>query len=356
MKRELFVILLLLSLPLVIAQESREFIVGEIVYGLEQPYLNKKGIVQRYTESGLVVVRFEGVDSDVLTEEVSLTKIAKQNVTTFDVKDKGATVVLEQQYVRALYNDVQDYFETGTCEDRTRNQGETGIDCGGPCKLCDITPSDDVQRIQSFRSRQRTYLQSPIEAVFGTDLADAIPTSQLGETDVYRIAQAIRDSVWGEKVQDDLATVKESVEAVKTTQQEVKETADNIKVRVDTVNTNVNSVGEKVANIERPIPELKSELTRLRDAGETGSYLSIASIVVMIVAMGLIGYLTYMVLALKQELHQVTETTPEDIDRIVDYIQRMQSKGYEIAVIRKELVKEGFSRAAVDMAAKKIQV
>jgi septal ring factor EnvC (AmiA/AmiB activator) len=220
--------------------------------------------------------------------------------------------------------------------------------------LCEVTPPDDVQNTLSFRPKH-LQIQQPTTALFGANSAEAIPSPQLDESDLSRITQAIRNSIWGTKVQGDLESVRDSVEAVKATQEEVKTTADNIKVRVDTVNTNVNAVDEKVANIERPIPELKSEISRLTDQGTTDSYLSIASIVVMILAVSLIGYLTYMVLALKHELQEVTSTTPEDVHRIVEYIQRMQTRGYEIPVIKKELIKEGFSRAAIDMAVKQIQ-
>ena len=31
-----------------------------------------------------------------------------------------------------------------TCDDGTKNQGETGVDCGGPCTACP-TCNDDAQ-------------------------------------------------------------------------------------------------------------------------------------------------------------------------------------------------------------------
>ncbi len=334
---------------------EQKLFVGSVVYGTIDPYLNKKGIVNGFTESGAVVVRFEGSAREVMVDPAGLTTLIKSTPTSLDTPKRGETVVLEMHQVRELYNDVKAFYEDGSCTDGSKNQGETGIDCGGPCPLCDITPSEEIQNLKPFRaSRSEISVMDPAKAIFGVDRAEAIPAPQLDQSDISRIAQAIKESAWGSKVKEDIEAVRTSVESVQATQEEVKTTADNIKVRVDTVNTNVNSVGEKVANIEQPIPELRSQVSRLSDQSETGSYLSIAAIVVMILSISLIGYLTYMVVALKHELHVATQTTPEDIQRIVDYFDRMIVKGYDPAVIKRELVKEGFSRASVDIAAKRV--
>ena len=45
-----------------------------------------------------------------------------------------------------------------------------------------------------------------------------------------------------------------------------------------------------------------------------------------------------------------TQTTPDDLHKLTEYFAKMIDKGYDPKVIKHELVKEGFSRASVDMA------
>ncbi|MFQ5620325.1 MAG: hypothetical protein ACE5FT_00605 [Candidatus Nanoarchaeia archaeon] len=359
MKKLIFVLLFVLLAQSVLAQNettAHGFSVGDVVKGTTSAYVDKTGVVTNI-EFDKVYVRWEGLTNAVAVDPDKITQSSGDPPPESFTPQRGQIVTLETNYVKELFNDIKTYYETGTCDDGVKNQGETGIDCGGPCPLCETTPTPDVQGSDSFlRTRYDITLDEPKKAVFGTARAEAIPAPQLASSDVTRIAQAVTDSRWTREVKAQVGDVQESVSDLKSKQKSLESSADSIKSRVETVNTNINSINDKVANLQNPLSTVQSQVSRLSGQTETSSNLSIASLSIGGLLFLLICYLLYSTYALKKELHQVTQTSPEDLKKLKEYFKRMMEKGYEPAVIKQELINEGFSRASVDIAHKQIKV
>lgn len=355
--RLLPVLMFLLLVSSVAAQTnqttSHGFEVNDVVESTTGANSGQLGLVTNI-DVDEIYVRWQYTDAAVKTDPNRITKVNKQFPEEFDVRVKGEAIYMPMSSVSALYNEVRDYYETGTCDDGLRNQGETGIDCGGPCPLCEVTPTEDIQRAVSFRS-QRGQITSIGTKMYGSEMADAIPAPTLASDDVIRVAKAVENTRWAKQVASDIDDVQDDLESTRQAAENTKTTTDNLRTRIDTVNSNVNQVSDKIAAIERPLPEIKSRLSQLEGATQTGSYVGIGSLIMVLLALSVIGYLTYTVVALKKELHVVTETTDEDLDKLVGYFERMTNKGYSTSVVKRELIKQGFTRPQVDLACKKFE-
>ena len=357
MKKLLFVLTLILMAQSVMAENettAHGYSVGDVVTGTTTAYASKVGVVTNI-DLDKVYVRWEGLTNAVAVDPSKITPSSGDAPPVSFTATQGQVVRLEMHQVKELFNDIKVFYETGTCEDGLKNQGETGIDCGGPCQLCETTPTPDVQSINTFLTTRNTIsLDQPQKAVFGTTSAQSIPAPTLASEDVTRIATAVTNARWTTDMKKQVNDVQGTVSDIKDKQRKLESNTDSLGSKVETVNTNINSINDKVANLQNPLTSVQSQVSKLSSQSQQNSNLSIASLSIGGLLFLLICYLLYTSYTLKKELHQVTQTSPEDLKRIKEYFIRMIEKGYSATVIKQELTDEGFSRASVDMAYKQI--